>query len=805
MWSAFVLICSASLASAVLGPIATDAPAPAGGSVANNQPPLSSFFTGHSPPYPTDDWWVGYAAGSGDAVCAGPFPYQSNLAASSIQFGMSSDRSFDGTSIKQPTQTDWSAGFDTQSVQVEYSTGSSSMTGYMVPGSPYMTFNFAGATPLLTSGQGPITSFNGSTVTSGVSATGSKFTVVNNIGTYVIYSLSGDLTLSAQATASASTVQAASAFTGVLRMVKLNSTSHEALLDEYYANYPTGVTTDYSFSGDTADLTFTWDVVGTASDLLMLTWPHHRIKMVSPNFPATTALNYLTTKGYMYPALGNVWTLAYDLSTITFNAPRAPDSSCTAALVQGVQYEIGLLSASSPSVPGDFYYWGGSIAAQGRLALIADHLGQTSLISNVVDYLEASYAYWFESSSSTLPAYETAWGGIINAGGADDVNVDFGNGFYNDHHFHYGYFLTGAAIIAKYDSSWMAAHLDYINYFLRDIVNPSRDDPYFPVTRHRDWFAGHSWASGVANGAGSRDEESTGEGNNAYYGAMLWANVSGNADIYNYARLLLATEQHGTQPYPEDGVRALVTIGNVEDWQSGAWLFWGAEKVEIAAIQMLPVTPVNEYLYDSAWVNNVFNYAQDELTDPTIDDEWKCVIYDAYSQYNPQSAAALSTGLSDWGTGNTYTNTLYFISTRPNTGGSICSATNANPIGNFTISTSDGLYVVSTAANANLIASGTSTTATKFAFAWMPNSGSIFNTVNSQFVTADQSGIDALASARATVSSWETFTIRPKVGAASGVYSIKANANGLYVIVGAGGALINNATTEAGSTGFIIQ
>jgi endoglucanase Acf2 len=34
--------------------------------------------------------------------------------------------------------------------------------------------------------------------------------------------------------------------------------------------------------------------------------------------------------------------------------------------------------------------------------------------------------------------------------------------------------------------------------------------------------------------------------------------------------------------------------------------FWGAETVEIAAIQMLPVTPVNEYLYDSEWVQNVW-------------------------------------------------------------------------------------------------------------------------------------------------------------------------------------------------------
>lgn len=73
MLSALVLICSATLASAIFGPISTDAPAPAGGSIANDVPPLASFYAGHSPPYPTDDWWVGYGAGSGNAyVSMGP-------------------------------------------------------------------------------------------------------------------------------------------------------------------------------------------------------------------------------------------------------------------------------------------------------------------------------------------------------------------------------------------------------------------------------------------------------------------------------------------------------------------------------------------------------------------------------------------------------------------------------------------------------------------------------------------------------------------------------------------------------------
>lgn len=152
--------------------------------------------------------------------------------------------------------------------------------------------------------------------------------------------------------------------------------------------------------------------------------------------------------------------------------------------------------------------------------------------------------------------------------------------------------------------------LNGILTYCSDIINPSTQDPYFPVTRCRDFFAGHSWASGIANGAGSRDQESSGEAINGYYGALLWASVALSQDYVNYAKLLLASEQQAAAAYwhmdpnenqndrdiayPEPAVRQLVSMGNVMDYQSGAWLFWGSQKVEIAAIQILPVTPVNE-------------------------------------------------------------------------------------------------------------------------------------------------------------------------------------------------------------------
>ncbi|KAI1114792.1 glycoside hydrolase family 81 protein [Nemania sp. NC0429] len=824
----------------IFGPIDTSAPdIIAGGRVASDAPPVSSFFAGLRPPFPTNTWWASYAATPGNAVAAGPFPYESSLDGPGIRFGVSTDRQFDGVSIKQPTQIDWLAGFsehsgnfanhkatafDTQTVTVQYFQGSATLTTYLVPGSPYLTFEYKQATPLLTSANGGIQSFNGHGLSTGASfsATGTSFTVTDTKGTtYLIYSLSSITLVATAKSGTQGEIRASGPFNGVLRVVKLNDPSHKALLDQHYQVYPTSAGLDYSFTDTSSTVLFNWNTVGDGSQLLLLTWPHHRVSLQNPNYPATTALNYLTTKGWMYPIIGNQWKLNYALSSITWNAPRPVDGSCVPSVIKGLEYEIGQLNPANAPVPGDFYYWGGALAAASRLALIADTVGRGDLVTPVINYLKASFEHWFQSSSGTLAAYETAWGGIINKAGSNNVYVDFGNGYYNDHHFHYGYFLHVAAVIAKFDGNWLNQHRAVINLFARDIINPSPNDPYFPITRSRDWFAGHSWASGIANGAGSRDQESTGEAINGYYGALLWASVALSQDFVNYAKLLVATEQQAAKiywhlypsqsptardnPYPEADLRKLITIGNVEDWQSGAWLFWGDQKVEIAAIQILPVTPVNEVLYDTEWVNNLWSYTMPELVDPTYGDEWKNVIIAAYSNAHPQTAAAWSANITNWGSGNTFTNELYFISTRPNPGGApICGALPQNPYGNFKLQVAtSGRFVAASSSNTNLVASaGASGDAAVFSSAYVPNAGTLQLQSTNQFVTADASGTFVISAARATASTWERFTIRQKVGAAGGVYTIKAASNGKYVTVGGDGSLINNGGNESAGAGF---
>jgi endo-1,3(4)-beta-glucanase len=102
---------------------------------------------------------------------------------------------------------------------------------------------------------------------------------------------------------SSGTIGAEGPFTGILRLVMLAQASHKALLDQYHQVYPTSVGHDYSFTDTTGTLIFNWNTVGDGSRLLMLTWPHHRLRMQNPNFPATTALGYLTTKVHLSPPL----------------------------------------------------------------------------------------------------------------------------------------------------------------------------------------------------------------------------------------------------------------------------------------------------------------------------------------------------------------------------------------------------------------------------------------------------------------------------------------------------------------------
>jgi endo-1,3(4)-beta-glucanase len=100
-------------------------------------------------------------------------------------------------------------------------------------------------------------------------------------------------------------------------------------------------------------------------------------------------------------------------------------------------------------------------------------------------------------------------------------------GFYNDHHFHYGYYIYTAAVLAHFDPQWGRDFFEVVLVLIRDIANPSNRDTSFPLFRHKDWYFGSSWASGITQPPfpNGMNQESSSEAIAAYEGVALFGQV----------------------------------------------------------------------------------------------------------------------------------------------------------------------------------------------------------------------------------------------------------------------------------------
>jgi endoglucanase Acf2 len=145
------------------------------------------------------------------------------------------------------------------------------------------------------------------------------------------------------------------------------------------------------------------------------------------------------------------------------------------------------------------------------LALIADNLGITDARQQALSNLEQWIIPWLQGMNSEPLVYDKVYGGLVSAQGLTDMVADFGAGWYNDHHFQFGYFVNAIAVLAKLDLPFYEANKAALDTFVRDICNPDATDTDFPFVRHKDLFDGHSWASGIFQQGNGKGQESSSE------------------------------------------------------------------------------------------------------------------------------------------------------------------------------------------------------------------------------------------------------------------------------------------------------
>ena len=548
--------------------------------------------------------------------------------------------------------------YDLFSVTLRYTAASGSMVAPLVSGMPYVSAVYSNLTPKLT--QLNLLRVNGSSTTT---ITGARFQLALADGsTWVLYS-SAPLTF----VWNTGTMTAQSPFTGTLRLAHLTAPSAAAALDAHAATVPTGGQLQVSIGCDTAALRFVYSTSGSGP-LLMAAMPHHLARLQAPVLAGPT---FNALSGTLQTVEGSTWTMRIPLSTLGWSAQRAivPAhlSDVTAALAADASF------TPDPAVVGQDPYFGGKLLAKlARLALIADDLGDTGTAATLRSRLKPLVAAWLDGTNTNPLLYDTTWGGVVTTNGLANPGADFGQGHYNDHHFHYGYHLYAAAVLARFDPSFAPAHRAGLNALVRDIANPSAADPRFPRFRHMDFFRGHSWANGLNEWPDGNNQESTSEAVNAWYGLHLLGLATGDARMADLGRLLLALEIDAAHSYWQIPAASTVyppayaqnfCVGRLFASQATFSTWFGANPEYVYGIQMLPFTPISEELIPRQWIGDAWPTMQSRTAGAT--QQWRGLLSMAHATAAREAAWGEVFPLTAWDDGNSKTNTLWWVATRP--------------------------------------------------------------------------------------------------------------------------------------------
>lgn len=458
----------------------------------------------------------------------------------------------------------------------------------------------------------------------------------------------------------------------------------ENMLFQYANVYPTAATINLQSNQSEGSVIFNWQVEQFAlpdhsnfpvstNQLLMLGFDATHKNYLSTEDTAQTGVDPtyapVTIRGKMFPIAGKTWTLKVPLqgpNTLPQNLWEGDTSipdEYKGELITILQSDAKMLI--DPNIAGtygntlipialnDSYAFGKQIARLARLVVLANQLGDQESLQQFLTPLKYYLSFWFDGGLPTDPIgnkqdffkYDPRFGGVITARASfkpdapgclnpDGTSVcgynqDFYNGQFTDHHFHFGYFIYSAAVLGKFDSNWLNQYKDKVDLLVRDISNPSSDDPYFTPYRYFDWFEGHAYANGLVPGGSGRNQESTSEGLNAWYGIALWGEVTGRSFLKDIGlimanREILAAQawtqispgksiyyayvakantpnnKHEKDIYMDEGIVTGINWANKIDHGT----FFGTRLTYMVGIQLMPYTPATAALLSTDWLTN---------------------------------------------------------------------------------------------------------------------------------------------------------------------------------------------------------
>lgn len=432
------------------------------------------------------------------------------------------------------------------------------------------------------------------------------------------------------------------------------------------------------------------EVEGTIYALYPHQWKYSKAKL--------TGQSYKSVRGEMKVAEGNGFETTVPVQGLL---PMFPAEG-----IADRERMVAYLKEETVKKSPDFAdtYWDGKLLGKlATLSGIAEVAGEKELQKQFVDELRNRLENWLTASKGeTAPLfyYNKKWGTLIGSKASYGSDSQL-----NDHHFHYGYFIRAAAEVARLDPDWAVKWGPMIELLIRDIASTDKKDDMFPHLRCFDLYAGHSWASGHAKFGDGNNQESSSESMNAWYGLMLWGEVTGNDKLRDTGIFLYNTERTAVEEYwfdvsgtnfPKEYPE--VALGMV--WGGkGAFSTWFSADIDcIHGINWLPFTPASIYMgrFPDYVKKNHARIVEKREKGDDYNNGWGDLVVMFNALHDPKMAAGYIDGNPSCSLegGNTHAFMYHWIHTLNRLGRNDSGVTASHPFSNVFLKDGKKTYVV---------------------------------------------------------------------------------------------------------------
>ena len=317
--------------------------------------------------------------------------------------------------------------------------------------------------------------------------------------------------------------------------------------------------------------------------------------------PAT----YATPRGEMRLAQGNDFTIDYPVHGMLPFFPVPYDT------LQGYDPELMRTLCAEYALAGSFgadTYWGGKgLTQMAHYMTTAYQLGDTATFELAKSRLRATLIDWYTytvGEDQYYFAYYDRWGALVGFDPSYDSDT------FNDHHFHYGYFVYASALLCMFDDDFRQQYGPMAHLVALDYANPYKSEPltsnlspfasYFPSFRTFNPYLGHSFAGGMGNEGNGNGQESSSESMQGWGGVWMLGAALGDEDLMEAGIYGYTLEARGTAEYWFDRGRRNIDYTkylhpyccNLTMQGVGWWTWFSGDPVWMHSIQWLPISPI---------------------------------------------------------------------------------------------------------------------------------------------------------------------------------------------------------------------